>query len=422
MISVKKTLMNRIRSSRSEIAEFTQKLIRFKSLPGNEGDIQRFIAKQFSDMGLEIDMWEPNPDELKKHPAFHFSKTSMDYKGRPNIVAKLSGSGHGRSLILNGHVDVVSADPLENWIHNPWAGTIRNGRIFGRGASDMKGGLAAMIMAIKFIRETGISLKGDVIMESVVDEEQGLGNGTLACILKNYRADAAIVAEPTENNVDTIQRGSIWFRIQVEGKAAHHGFRDEGVSAIEKAMLVHNALLEFEKLRKKIHHLLLKDHLTLNVGIMNSGSWSGTVPDKAILDGVFGYLPNEDLDTLKSEFLKWIATSTSDDRWLKSRPPKVEIYYINEAAEIEISHPIVATVKKSFSDLGLVRKFNISALPSGCDMRLLNNVAGIPTIIFGPGSIRCAHSVNECVSIAEIIRCTEVIALTIVNWCSKSPE
>lgn len=419
MADIKGKIIDEIQRSENEIVRFTQQLIRLRSLPGNEGDIQRFIARKFRDMELDVDSWEPDPKEMSLHPAFHFSQSSMNYGGRPNVVGRLKGSGKGRSLLLNGHVDVVSPGLAKDWKYDPWGGTIHEGRIYGRGACDMKGGLAAMIMAVNCIRKASVSLKGDVFLESVVDEEEGLGNGTLACILRNYRADAAIVAEPTENKVDIIQRGSIWFRIHVTGKAAHHAFREKGVSAIEKMLIIHDSLLKFEKLRKKIRHPFLEDMFTLNVGLIRAGSWSGSVPSEAVLDGVFGYLPNEDVDTLKSQFLQWIEMSVNRDKWLRQNPPKVEIYYVNEAAEVKSSHSIVATMKKSFVDLGLRRGFKISALPSGCDMRLLNNYAQIPTVIFGPGSIKNAHSVDEFVPIDEITTCTKVIAMTMVNWCSK---
>ena len=171
---------------KNQIVEFLRDLIKFPSVTGDEGEIQKFIHSKLKKMGLTVDVWEPDLTILKNHPAF--VAVSKGYEGRPNVVGVLRGAGGGKSLLLNGHVDVIPAGAPEAWTHNPWSGDVAEGRIYGRGASDMKSGLAAMTMAVESILQSGIRLKGDLILEYTVDEELS-GNGTLACVIKGYRAD-----------------------------------------------------------------------------------------------------------------------------------------------------------------------------------------------------------------------------------------
>ncbi|RLB88645.1 MAG: acetylornithine deacetylase, partial [Deltaproteobacteria bacterium] len=168
-------VLNLIEKKRNHIIDFLKELISFPSETGNEAEIQRFIAGRLETMGLTVDAWEPDHEALKKHPAY--VPTDRDYTDCPNVVGIYKGTGNGKSLLFNGHVDVIPEGPLDAWEHQPWSGDIVGDRLYGRGTSDMKSGLAAMTMAMEFLMKAGIKLKGDVILEYVVDEEQ-TGNGT----------------------------------------------------------------------------------------------------------------------------------------------------------------------------------------------------------------------------------------------------
>ncbi|MEM3129715.1 MAG: M20/M25/M40 family metallo-hydrolase, partial [Nitrososphaerota archaeon] len=217
--SIREKLLSTIENKRKEIINFAQKLVRIPSITGEEGEIQKFIAEKLSNLGLELDVFEIDIEELSKHPFFiPLEEYRESYKNRPNVVGILKGRGNGKSLILMGHVDTV---PVENrllWKHDPFGGEIENGKLYGRGALDQKGGVTAQIMALESIIEAGISLKGSVIIENTIEEEAG-GNGALACAVKGYTADAGIYTEPSGYMIGISNRGAQFFRIIVPGIA-----------------------------------------------------------------------------------------------------------------------------------------------------------------------------------------------------------
>jgi len=246
-----------IDENRDELIAFLQKIIRIPSVTGDEGPVQDYLNGYLKEMGMETDMFVPNLDELKTHTAY--VKESHPYHGRPNIVASIKGSGGGKSLLFNGHVDVIPEGAGENWEHKPWSADVENGKLYGRGASDMKAGVAAYTMAIKAILANSIKLKGDIIAEYVMDEEL-TGNGTLACVMKGYKADAGICCETSSMKVQPGSIGRIWFEIKVKGKAAGIQRRFEGVNAIDLGYTVTKIVSEFEALRlKSINHPLYPD-------------------------------------------------------------------------------------------------------------------------------------------------------------------
>lgn len=179
-------LLNLVESKRNEIIELTRSLVRIPSVAGEEANCQDFVLDRLRRLGARLDVWEPKISELKDHPAYsdvekYEEPKLRSYEGRPNVVATFQGSGGGKSLVLNGHVDVVPSGPREMWTHDPWGGEVEEGRLYGRGAVDMKGGLAAMIAAGQVIAEDGVSLRGNLILESVVDEEPGATVPLPAC-------------------------------------------------------------------------------------------------------------------------------------------------------------------------------------------------------------------------------------------------
>ena len=199
---------------------------------GYEGPIQKFIEKKFLSMDLDVDVFEPDNSQMEKMwgkayvPGFR-------YEGRPNVVGTLKSRGDGRSLILNGHVDVVTDEPVSAWDYDPWEGRILDDKMIGRGTADMKGGLAAMIMAVDSLLESGVKPKGDILIQSVVSEED-TNNGTLSCITRGYKADAAIITEPTEFQVLIGHPGAMEMEITVKGKSGHQAYKRKLINAIDK--------------------------------------------------------------------------------------------------------------------------------------------------------------------------------------------
>lgn len=430
-LNVKERALKEVDGQREEIIKFLQDLVRVPSVfvAGDEAGCQDIVVERFKAMGLQIDRWEPEWDDLKKHPAYVPVETWMpEYEGlknRPVVVGSLKGSGGGRSLLLNGHIDVVTPEPVDKWKHGPFDAEISDGKLFGRGAADMKAGVVAMIMALDCVLRAGVELKGDVIIESVSDEETG-GNGTLACLLKGYAADAGIFTEPTELKIDPGHLGGQFFRINVAGRWGHIGLRTAGVNALEKAFLVFKAMRDWEEERCKLGraHPLYKRYLedgypvpSSDAGIIKGGPYGAGPAEECMLEGATHVMPGENVEELREKFRRYIERATSKDPWLAEHKPEIDYVGLSfEGAEIPVDHPIVKTLEASYRE-ALGGPGEISALPCGCDMRLRTNWSNTPSLVFGPGSLMRAHSVDEYVSLEEVINSTKVLALTILSWC-----
>ena len=415
---MKENALNWIVREQERIIGFLQELIHIPSVTGEEEKIQKFISRKLGEMGLTVDTWEPDLEALKKHPAF--VAVARGYAGRPNVVGALKGSGGGRSLLFNGHVDVIPAGAPESWQHGPWSGDLADGRVYGRGASDMKAGLAAMTMALQSILAAGIRLKGDVILEYTVDEELS-GNGTLACVMRGYRADAGICCETSSMRVQPGSIGRIWFEIKVRGRAAGIQRRWEGVNAIDKGYRVSQAVSEFEKLRvARLSHPLypeIRGAIPCMVGVFESGSYHSAFPDTCLLKGSMATVPGENSDAVKAEFLRFLWDRVADDPWLKETPPEVVFTgYFAEPSEIPVQSPIVQTLCRNFRQV-VGKEPAISGREGAADIRFMNRYGETPTVIFGPGMTEQMHANNEWAAVGDLIEATKILALTIIEWC-----
>lgn len=413
-----KEVLRHIGKNQDRIIEFLKELISFPSVTGNELEIQKFIASKLERMGLEVDMWELDHEELKQHPAY--VPAQGGYANRPNVVGTYKGTGEGKSLLFNGHVDVIPPGPLDVWTHGPWAGDVEENRLYGRGASDMRSGLAAMTMALDSLIRSKVKLKGNVILEYTVDEEQ-TGNGTLACVMKGYQADAGICCETSSLHVQPACIGRIWFEISVRGKPAGIQRRWEGVNAIEKGYAIMEAVSNLEQIRiDKLRHPLYPDNrsaLPCMVGVFEAGSFPSAFPDTCLLKGSIATLPGEDTTEVKQSFVDHVLTFSRRDPWLKNNPPEVKfVGYCGDPAEIPPDHPIVTTVSEKFGAV-LKREPQITGRQGAADTRYLIKYGNTPTVIFGPGLTEQMHATNEWVDTNDVVAATKILALTIMKWC-----
>lgn len=419
-------IMKYIDAHRAEAVAFLQKMISLEStfvdqgVYGNEGNAQVWLEKQVREWNFETSLFEPDNREISTWPDYN---PGHHYDGRPNLVAISRGAGGGRSLLLNGHIDTVPLDDPAKWTYPPLSAQESEGKIYGRGACDMKAGVAAMILATKYLNDLNIPRRGDVIIESVVDEEGG-GNGTLACVAKGIKADAAIVTEPTELAIYSASRGVFLLKVTVEGKPSHACFKWNGVNAIEKGIKIANALSDLERrwLAVRKHPQLPSPTITL--GEIAGGISAATVPGTCTMKFDIKYLPSELNDlgqkiTVRAEDVRreveaCIQNVCAGDEWLREHPPKLDWYLSVMPHEIDDKAEILNVVQESVqSVLGNSR---ISGLPSGADARHLQNNGGIPTILFGPGSMKNAHSIDEYVEIDEYINCIKILAKAIAQW------
>jgi len=395
-----------------------QEAVRRPSVTGSEGVVQGYIADVLRDLGMDVDMWEPRREEFAQYPEWVAEESS--FAGRPNVVGTLRGAGGGRSLAINGHVDVVPAGDESQWRTPPFEATRADGRIYGRGAVDMKGGLLAGIGAVAAIGAVGVRLRGDVMVQSVIGEESG-GVGTLAAILRGHLADGVLIPEPTGLALSPAQGGCLMFRITVHGRSAHAAMRNEGESALERWYPLHAALLALEAERNRtLHHPLYEHHankIPFNVGKLSAGNWPSSVPDTLVAEGRFGVLPGESMDAVREQFERTLFDAAGRDAWLRDHPPQLEWYGAQfGTAEIETTHPLVETVREAFV-AATGREPAVEGVTWGSDMRLFTGIAHVPAILFGPGDVRWAHYPNEYIEESELRTALRVNALTILRWC-----
>jgi len=395
-------------------------LVQIPSLDGSaeEVTVQEETAVLMQSLGLNVDTWEIDFAALQAHPAY----TAEVERAAGLGVLGSYGNDAGPSLILNGHTDVVPSGELDRWHYPPWRATLNkaDGNVYGRGALDMKGGLCCALFAVKAIIDAGVQLKGRVLVQAVIGEEDG-GAGTLAAVLHGPRADAAIIMEPTELMIAPAQAGAYNFRVAIPGKAAHGAMRFEGVDPLEKFLLVYQAILDLEKIRNQdADHPLFANYpvpYPICVGKIQGGVWASTVAETLTFEGRYGVKIGEDPAAAKQQLEDYLWTAVQDDPWLQENPLTVEWWGAQfDPAEIPVEHEIVGETAVSFQEI-TGKSAHLQGMPYGADMRLLVNVGNIPTIMFGPGNVRKAHQPDEFVPLADLKTCTQTLALTILRFC-----
>ena len=418
MADFQRKLTSALEASQEDLVNFIRTLVQCPSLANDEGPVQDIIQDKLKSLGLDTEKIIVKFDKLKDHPAFCDDGFSPD--SRVNIVGQWHNDGDGKSLILNGHVDVVPPGPENLWNKSPWSGYIKNGRIYGRGSCDMKAGLSAGIFAVQVLQSIGFKPDGNIMIQSVVGEESG-GCGTLTNIVKGYSADAAVILEPTSLKICPIQSGALTFRLTIPGRATHAAMRWDGVSAIEKFNLIHQSIIKFEKERHdsfNVTYFESRDRVApINIGTIKGGEWHSTVPESVVVEGRFGVFPSETTSNARDAFEDHISKISNKDPWLKENPPVIEWFEGQfESGQTDLDDPIIQTlidaIVRSTGDAPI-----IEGATYGSDLRLFTNHAHIPAVLFGPGDLRLAHATNEYVEIDEVLKTIKIIANMIVDWC-----
>lgn len=398
---------------KKKVKEFLFELISIPSTRGKEGPAIQLIYNEIKSLVDECELVKVD-DSIMDDSDYAFKLENFTYKNTPELECRIKGSSNGKSVVFNAHVDVV---PPSAGQKDPFIPTLKNGIIFGRGACDDKGQVAALFSLILLLKEKGIKPKGDIIFHFVVEEENG-GNGTLAMIRRGIKADAAVVMESSEMNVVTAVRGAVWFKVEVFGKAGHSGQSRGNVSAIKKAFQAMQILEAYhDEVLKESREVPLFDEyenpMPITFGQFNAGDWPATVPARAVFKGVFGFLPNKN----RFEIQKGIKKSIQEkgDAWLKNNC-RISFPMLNSDGNvISTEHPLVLSLQKAIKKNGYPGK--VKAMTASSDAWLYNNQAKIPTIIFGAGSIKYAHSNFEQIALKEILDAGVILKDFLGEFC-----
>ena len=394
-----------------------QALIRVPSATGSEDDLAAMLADRLESAGLTVELFHPDPAAIRADPDWPGEEVPRESL---TVVMGRAGRPGGRRLVLSGHTDVVPAGDLGTWTADPWGGEIRDGQVYGRGANDMKGGVAAILGAVRALAATGqlASLAGELVVALVPSEEDG-GQGTLAAIRAGATGDMAIIPEPSMLDIVIAHAGAITFRLAVPGRAAHASKRREGVSALDNLGRLVRALEADEAWRNGEETDPLMTALGLPyptiIGKVHGGEWASTVIDLVVAEGRYGVRLGQTPEEAFADLRYAVTSACEADDFLREHPAQLELTGARfgssrVAADSELPVELARTAK-----LVTGRRPALLGVPYGADMRLFIGVGETPCVMFGPGDVRLAHGADERVPLDEVEACARVLAAFVVE-------
>jgi acetylornithine deacetylase len=394
-----------------------QALVGIPSITGSEEAVAAWSAAALRAVGLDVEVVSPDPAAIRADP--DWPGEEMDRTALPVVIGRVGRAG-GRRLILSGHLDVVPPGDAATWTTDPWACEIRDGALYGRGACDMKGGVAAILAAVRALRHAGEldHLDGELMVVLVPSEEDG-GQGTLAAIRAGAVGDMAIITEPSALDVVVAHAGAITFRLTVPGRAAHASQRREGVSALDNLFTLVRALEADETARNAAETDPLMTDLGLPyptiVGIVAGGEWASTVLDRVVAEGRYGVRLGQSAADAADELRACIVAACAADPFLRDHPASVEITGGRfGSARVSSDHALPAGLAAAVEAV-TGRRPALLGEPYGADMQMFVNVGSTPCVIFGPGNVKVAHSADEHVPLDEVETCAQVL----VEWVRR---
>ena len=317
-------LMEAVNALSDDMFDFAARLVAEPSTLGREESVLEVMAAELTRLGYAPEKIPLDSDDLRRHPGYAETPWEPGTGHCLAVVRPADGAG-GRSALFNGHLDVVSPEPTEFWDRPPFEPVVENGRLYGRGAGDMKAGLAAMTYAVHAVDRAGLGLKAPVTINAVIEEECS-GNGALASVLAGHDAEAVLIPEPFGPTLYAAQVGVLWFRVDVSGAAAHVLAAQAGTNAIEKSYLIIQALRELEeelnREERPAQYKGLAHPLNLNIGIFQGGDWPSTVPAQATLHGRLSYFPGTTFEDMRQRIRGAVAKAAAQDAWLRQSPPR----------------------------------------------------------------------------------------------------
>lgn len=397
----------------------TRDFVAIPSTRGAEGPCQDMIGDLLRARQYEVDDWHINLDDLKDLRGF--GPIEHDFSKARTVVGTYRPTNNsGKSLILQGHCDVVPTGPLDMWATPPFSPTIKDGRMYGRGACDMKSGTIGALYALDAIAAAGLKPTGRIHFQSVIEEES-TGVGALSTLQRGYRADACFIPEPTGAKMVRSQVGVIWFRLRVRGFPVHVFEAGAGSNAITAAYHLVQALEKLEvawnaRAASDPHFKALDHPINFNPGIIKGGDWASSVPAWCDIDCRIAVLPGWSIADCQQEILACVANAARDHRFLSNNPPEVqwsgflsEGYVLKDSAEPEAAFAVAheAVYGRGTEDL---------VFTALTDTRFYGLNYGIPSLCFG-ASGAAMHGFNEYVDLESLRQSTKATALFIAQWC-----
>jgi succinyl-diaminopimelate desuccinylase len=374
-----------------EVASLIQELVRIptKNPPGMEKPGAEFIVQKLRQWGIQADLI-PEP-----------------YEERPQAWAQVIGSSKRPTLVLNGHIDVVPEGDATQWDYAPFEGKIVGGRIYGRGTSDMKGALAAMMVAAKKLKEMKNHLRGRILLQFAIGEETGEPGTKHLLLNRGLGGDYGIVLEPTGLRVATAEKGLAWFRVTLQGRPVHGSIAEQGINAIDKAMKFANEIAKYnDEISRRMHPLV--GNAKCSITMINGGTKENVIPEscRIVLDRRI--TPDESVDVVENEIRSILDRLASEDTDFKYGLKRTMVY---ESAEVPTNSFLAQVVRRHAATVAGIPQEPYGT-PFSTDVRNFINDANIETITFGPGQPNQPHTINESIEIDEVVKCIQILLLT----------
>lgn len=411
-----------------EIVDLAAELIRIPStnptlaedpgaVLGGEGACSELVGRVMRDIGLTVELVEAA-------------------EGRANAVGVRRGTGGGRSLAFNGHVDTVPANAT-TWSVDPWGGSVAGGQLQGVGATDMKGAVAAMVQAVRVLHDLDVQLRGDVCVHVVAGEEMFDPEGTASVLAAGHTPDACVVGEPTRlqpggNAIQVISAPVQWLRVTLRGRSAHSSLRHRwlypggtphlGVNAIEKGVELVRSLQQLERQwgAVKVHPLFPPGKFVLHPGIFHGAPDGLAIPalpaQRCVVEYTIWHHPDESAEQVQEEVGAWIERWAASDPWLMEHPPELEWLGVYPNFSIDPGHELVGVVGAAHETV-VGSTPSITSMPAACDATFYSQ-RGIPALVYGPGNISDAHTIDESVEVEQLVQAAKVYALAALAWCA----
>ncbi len=417
MNKIEKQIVDSIDNFSDDILDFTSRLVVEPSTLGNEASALEVMEAELKKLSFDPTRILIDQAELSQHPGF--APVPWSYEGRYNVAARREPSAEGgRSVIFNGHLDVVSPEPVKLWDRDPYDPVERDGWLYGRGAGDMKSGVAAMTYAVHAVEKAGFGFKAPVTIEAVIEEECG-GNGALACVAAGHDAEAVLIPEPMGLAILTAQLGVLWFKVSLTGVPRHVHEAQAGVNAIEKCIPLIAALRELEaEMNLEVHPIYegIQHPINLNIGVIKGGDWPSTVPAAAEFHCRLSFFPGTTYDQTRQRILDTITRATRQDPWLAENQPQVEFYGFRSEGHVEErNQPAFNTLNDCHREMfGRDAEDTISTATT--DVRAYHHYASAQATCYGPEA-EYIHAANERVKIDSVIHTAKVYALFLERWC-----